>query len=64
MRDNFDRFGGFVSINVMKQGLEKFLWTYVSVTMYNEVEQVCVGCEGIVCSKRYESYIEMINIMI
>ena len=43
---------------------EKFLWLYVSVTMYNDMEQVCVGCEGIVCSKGDESYIAMTNFMI
>ena len=54
MRNDFDRFGRFVSIDEIKQGLNKFLWPYVSVTMYNETKQVCVGCEGIVCSGGYE----------
>ena len=48
----------------MKQGLNKFLWPCMSVTMYNDMEQVCVGCEGIVCSKGDESYIAMTNFMI
>ena len=45
---DFDRFGGFVSISTMRRGLKKFLSPYVSVVMYNEMQQVCVGCEGIV----------------
>ena len=44
MRDNVDRFGGFFSLNAMWQGLNKFLWPCVYITMYNEIEQVCVGC--------------------
>ena len=43
---------------------EKFLWLYVSVTMYNYMEQVCVGCEDIVCSERDEYYTATINFMI
>ena len=48
----------------MKQGLNKFLWPCVSVTMYNDMEQVCVGCEGIVCSKIDEAYIAIMNFII
>ena len=32
--------------------------------MYNEMEQVCVGCEGIVCPEIDEAYIAMMNFII
>ena len=62
MRDNFDRFGEFVSIDAMKRGLNKLLWSCVFVIMYNEMEQVCVGCEGIIFSERDEAYTAMMNL--
>ena len=35
MKGNFDRFGGFLSIDAMKHGINKLLWPYMSITMYN-----------------------------
>ena len=49
MRDNFDKFGGSFSIDAIKTGLNKLMWPYVSVTIYNDTEKVFVGCEVIVC---------------
>ena len=47
MHDNFDGFGGLFCIDAMKQRLKIFLWPYVYINMYNEMEQVCFDCEGI-----------------
>ena len=56
MRDNFERFGGFICLDMMKRGINKLLWPYSAVSMYNDLEQVCVGCEGIMCAERFEAY--------
>ena len=64
MKDNFDRFGGFVSIDAMKRGINKLLWPYMSITMYNEINCVCVACEAIICSEREEAYNAMIQFVI
>ena len=61
MKDNFDRFGVFFSIDAMKRGINKLLWPYMSITMYNEINCVCVACEAIICSEREESYNTMIQ---
>ena len=60
MKDNFDRFGVFFSIDAMKRVINKLLWTYMSITMYNEIYHVCVACEAIICSEGEESYNTMI----
>jgi len=64
MKDNFDRFGGFVSIDAMKRGINKLLWPYMSITMYNEINCVCVACEAIICSEREDAYNAMIQFVL
>ena len=64
MKDNFDRFGGFLSIDAMKRGINKLLWPYMSITMYNEINCVCVACEAITCTEREESYNAMIQFVL
>jgi len=63
MRDNFERFGGFICLDVMKRGINKLLWPYLAVAMYNDLEQVCVGCEAIVCAERKEAYDFVVKFM-
>ena len=64
MKDNFDRFGGYLSIDAMKRGINKLLWPYMSITMFNEINSVCVGCEAIICSEREDAYKAMIQFVI
>ncbi len=47
MRRNFELFGLYISLDFMKRALNSLLWPYVSVAMYNELRQICVGFEGI-----------------
>ena len=35
LRDNFERFGGYISLDTMKRSISKWLWPYMSVVMYN-----------------------------
>ena len=64
MRDNFERFGTFISIDAMKRGLNKLLWPYMSICMYNELNTICVACEAIICSEREEAYRAMIDFVV
>lgn len=64
MRDNFDRFGGFFALDAMKRALNTLLWPYVALTMYNELEMICLGCEGIFCTERDEAYIATVKFVI
>ena len=61
MRDNFERFGGFVAIDAMKRELNTLLWPYMAITMYNELNMICLGCEAIVISERKEAYKALLN---
>ena len=45
----------------MKHGINKLLWPYMSITMYNEINCICVACETIICSEREELYNAMIQ---
>ena len=56
MRDNFERFGGYISLDTMKRAINKWLWPYMSVVMYNEMRTVCIGCEGIMVGEREAAY--------
>jgi len=64
MRENFERFGGFISIDAMKRAINTNCWPYVSITMYNELERVCLGCEAILTSERNESYKAIIDFVL
>ena len=52
LRDNFDRFGGFVAVDAMKRRINELDWTYVDLATCNELQIVCVGCEEIIVTKR------------
>ena len=64
MRDNFERFGGFLSMNVMLRPINEMECPYMSISMYNELNSVCVACEGIVCGERVEAYKSMIDFVL
>lgn len=63
MRDNFEHFGGFICLDMMKQGINKLLQPYVSVIMYNDLEEIFNRCEGIMTVKRIEGYEFALNFM-
>ena len=47
----------------MKGALNTNCWSYISVTMYNELERVCIGCEAILTLKK-ESYRNIIDFVL
>ena len=54
MRDNFERLGGLIDIS----------WPYMSISMYNELNSVCLACEGIVCGERVDAYNAMLQFVL
>ena len=64
MRDNFERFGGFLSMDTMKRNLTDIDWPYMAISMYNELNSVCLACEGIVCGERVEAYNAMLQFVL
>ena len=63
MRDNFERFGVFICLDTMKYGINKLLYPYVAVAMYNDLKEVCIGCKGIMIAEKFEGYEFVLNIM-
>ena len=64
MRMNFELFGGYISVDAMKRELNTLLWPYMATSMWNELNQVCVGCEGIVLSEREEAYNALLDFQV
>ncbi len=55
MSRNFELFGSYISLDFMKHA-EFLLWPYVSLTIYNELRQICIGQEGISCGEKKQMY--------
>jgi len=56
MRKNFELFGDYLCFDMMKRGLNTLLWPYCAVTMFNEMNKMCIACEGILCGERDDMY--------
>ena len=56
MRRNFELFGGYIALDMMKRGLNTLLWPYVAVSMYDECMKLCIACEGILCGEQVDMY--------
>ena len=48
----------------MKRGINQCLWSCLSITLHNEMNKVCVGCETIIFSERNDAYKSMIDFCI
>ena len=62
MRDNFERFGNNISIDVMKSQVcnaKKFC--YIAPVVLNEVGKINVVCEGFVISETHDAYCFILN---
>ena len=55
-RPNFELLGAFICLDMMKSGVNNLLWPYSAITMLDEMNHICVACEGIVCSERQDMY--------
>ena len=64
MRRNFERFGHYVCLDVMKRGINKLLWPYLAVTLLNDLNKVCVACESIVMAERDQACIAVMDFVI
>ena len=63
MRRNFELFGSFISLDMMKRGLNKMLFPYTAVTMLDESTNICLACEGIVIGELDEMYKAQANFL-
>ena len=56
MRSNFERFGSYISLDSMKRELNTLCWPYFAISLQNELNKVCVGCEALMISERDAEY--------
>ena len=56
MRRNYELFGSFICVGMMKRGITTLLWTYTVITMLDEMNRVCVACEEIICRERHHMF--------
>lgn len=56
MRRNFELHGSYISLDLMKCALNSLLWPCISVAMYNELWQICIGCEGMLLGDKKPMY--------
>ena len=56
MRRNFELFGDYISLDMMKRALNILLWPYTAVCMYDDARKLCLGCEGVLCGERMDMY--------
>ena len=62
MRDNFERFGNNISVDVMKSQLcNAKKYNYIAPVVLNEVANINVVCEGFVISETYDAYCFILN---
>ena len=52
MRYNFEGFGSYIYLEKMKRAINKCIWPYISVSLYNDNWNMCLACEGIVCREQ------------
>ncbi|KAL7550438.1 hypothetical protein ACHAWF_013673 [Thalassiosira exigua] len=56
IRRIFELFGGYISMNMMKRGINKLLWPYSAVTMYDNMQKLCLACKVFMCRERSDMY--------
>ena len=57
-----DRYVCLLSLNKIKDGVNKHLWSNISLTMYNIIKHSYLICQVIICSLINESYISLIQV--
>ena len=56
MHRNFELFGNYLCLDMMKRGINALLWPYTAVAIYDKMMHVCLACEGIVCGECMDMY--------
>ena len=64
MRDNFERFGGYIASDSMFRTINSWNWPYMAISMYNDLNMLCLGCEGFMCGERLDAYSFMTQFLI
>ena len=57
------RYGSLLSMDTMMRGINTWLWPYMAIAMYNELDKVCIACEAIMLSERTLAYTFLVNFL-
>ena len=64
MRDNFERFGDYISIDVMHSYIcNAKSVCYIAPVIKNEVGKINVVCEGFVISETHDTYTFVVDLL-
>ena len=61
MRSNFERFGKYICLDAMKREMNSLNWPYFGISLYNELNNVCIGCESLMISETLDAYEFLVN---
>ena len=64
MRSDFERFGSYICLDGMQKIINMLAWPYMAMTLYNELNSICVACEAIICPERQDGYRAMIDFVV
>lgn len=56
MRRNYELFGEYLCLDMMKCGINKLLWPYAGIAMYDDERGVCLACKGLLCGERFDVF--------
>ena len=57
MRDNFERFGNYLSIDVTKSSISNSAeFCYIAPVVLNEIERINGVCEGFIITENHDAY--------
>ena len=57
MRQNYELFGEYMCLDMMKRAMNKLAWPYTGIALYDKMGHVCVCLEGFICCERYDMYL-------
>ena len=62
VRDNFERFGNYISINIMHLSIcnAKFFY-YIAPVIKNGIRKINCECEGFIISETHDAYIFVLD---
>ena len=56
MISNLEIFSSYITLGTMKREINKCLWPYMSVSLYNYHLKMCLACQVIVCGEWHYAY--------
>ena len=57
------RYSALLSMDTVMREINTWLWPYIAIAMYNELNKVCIACEAIMLSERTLAYTFLVNFL-